>query len=100
MAFNIYEEVVRAACQSRLTDERRKRLPTTLKAMQKRNLSAGKVKWADFLNEVQSVSIRPSLIFFLYNREIWNQVENYSKQDKRQKAIQFNGSSLKKHTFV
>ena len=32
--------------------------------MQKRNLSAGKVEWAGFLNEVQSVSIRPSPIFF------------------------------------
>ena len=62
-AFNIYE-VVRAVCQSRLTDKRRERLPNTLKAMQKRNLSAGKVEWAGFLNEVQSVSIRPSPNFF------------------------------------
>ena len=64
-AFNIYE-VVRAVCQSRLTDKRRERLPNTLKAMQKRNLSAGKVEWAGFLNEVQSVSIRPSPIFFFF----------------------------------
>ena len=34
--------------------------------MQKRNLSAGKVEWAGFLNEVQSVSIRPSPIFFYF----------------------------------
>ena len=32
--------------------------------MQNRNLSAGKVEWAGFLNKVQSVSIRPSPIFF------------------------------------
>ena len=64
-AFNIYE-VVRAVCQSRLTDKRRERLPNTLKAMQKRNLSAGKVEWAGFLNEVLSVSIRPSPIFFFF----------------------------------
>ena len=50
----------------RLTDQRRERLPNTLKAMQKRNLSAGKVEWTGFLNEVQSVSIRPSPIFFLF----------------------------------